>query len=273
MNKTVYVFDVDGVLCEIGSPTIDERIIGQIGRLLKNGVYVAISTGRAYDRVGAEFVEPLMAVYPELQLDTLCVVTEMCGERTTYHGRQAESRHTHFSLRPDQLALFHKIYEAHRSELRTMYNYDAKLSMGTTVKYAEAHPVEYTVQNTEFERLLGEAFKGQDVIITGTTESTDVYAHNAGKNAGAKVIIEWLEGAGAIKHDTAVCFGDSHNDYEMAREFAEAGFATTFVYKGVAPFQTDHHAAVHIVAPTQHYTNGTVEFLSPLVNSEPGILD
>jgi len=264
VNKTVYVFDVDGVLCDIGAAALDERVIGQIGRLLEKGVYVAINTGRAYDRVGAEFVVPLLAMYPSLQLENLCVMTEMGGERTTYLGRSPESQRTRFSLQPEQLARFHKTYEAHRSELPTMYNYDAKLSMGTTVKYAEADSVDYAAQKSEFERLIGEAFEGQDVIITGTTESTDLYAHDAGKNAGAKIIIEWLERAGAIKHDTAVCFGDSHNDYEMAREFAEAGFATTFVYTGVTSLETDHHTAVNTITPKQPYTNGTIEFLSSL---------
>lgn len=51
MKKPVYVFDVDGVLCDIGEP-ISREVVRELARLLHLGSFVAINTGRAYDRVG-----------------------------------------------------------------------------------------------------------------------------------------------------------------------------------------------------------------------------
>ena len=46
MNQTMYVFDVDGVLCDIGSPELDRRVIKELTALLAAGSFVAVNTGR-----------------------------------------------------------------------------------------------------------------------------------------------------------------------------------------------------------------------------------
>lgn len=48
---TVYVFDFDGVLCDIGVFKIDDRVRDLLARLLQSGAYCAINTGRAYDHL------------------------------------------------------------------------------------------------------------------------------------------------------------------------------------------------------------------------------
>lgn len=265
---TVYVFDVDGVLCEIASPTIDERVIRLIGGLLEKGIYCAVNTGRAYDRVGGEFVEQLNGEFPELMLDGLFISTEMGGEATTFSGKQPESSRTQYALKPEQLDLFRRLWHENKPELDAMRFYDVKESMGTTVRLRGSDEARYREQKARFETLLHEAFAHDDVIISGTSESTDVYAPDAGKNAGAANIIDWLGRVSDVKHDSAVCFGDSHNDYEMARKFAEAGFATKFVYTGEKLIVDEPHAEVEIIDTTANYTDGTVEFLQKVVASK-----
>lgn len=264
-GATVYVFDVDGVLCEIGSFVIDERIIGHIADLLKRGVYCAINTGRGYDRVASEFVEPLKQRFPDLILDKLVVTTEMGGEVTTFSKRKATSISTKYAMSADMLKVFYDVWDAHKDELFAMYVYASKKSMATTVRdHTYEQPV-YEQQKAQFEQWLREAYVSTNIIVAGTTESTDVYAPDAGKNAGAANIIEWLANVSDIKHDSAICFGDSHNDYEMAREFAVRGFATTFVYTGEGLEVADPHDGVKLVDTVAPYTDGTVEYLSTLV--------
>lgn len=262
---TVYVFDVDGVLCEIGSFVVDERIIGLIAELLKRGEYCAINTGRGYDRVESEFVGPLKHRFPDLILDKLLITTEMGGEVTTFSDHKAMSISTKYAMSADMLKIFYDVWSIHKGELFAMYVYASKKSMASTVRDHNHDKSVYDAQKALFEQWLHEAYSGTDIIVAGTTESTDVYAPDAGKNAGAANIIEWLANVSDIKHDSAICFGDSHNDYEMAREFAARGFATTFVYTGEGLEVADPHDGVKLVDTIAIYTDGTIEYLSTLV--------
>lgn len=263
-GATVYVFDVDGVLCEIGSPTIDERVICLIARLLERGVYCAVNTGRGYDRVESEFIQPLLARYPDLMLDKLFITTEMGGEATTFTTQVAQQQSTKYAMTAEELKIFYDIWDAHKDELTAMYVYASKKSMASTVRDYTYDESVYVPQKAKFEQLLRDAYAGTDIIVAGTNESTDVYAPHAGKNAGAANIIDWLVEVSNVTHDTAVCFGDSHNDYEMAREFASRGFDTTFVYTGEGLEVARPHDKVKVIATSASYTDGTVEYLQSL---------
>lgn len=266
---TVYVFDVDGVLCEIGSFTMDERVIGMIAGLLGRGVYCAINTGRGYDRVETEFTEPLRARFPDVPLEKLVVSTEMGGELTTFEGGKSQSIATKYAMSEAELKIFYDVWEAHKTELASMYVYKNKQAMASTVWDHNYEEAVYLPQKAMFEQWLREAYGGTSVIVTGTTESTDVHAATAGKNAGAANIIEWLGRVSDVNHDSALCFGDSHNDYEMARKFADAGFATKFIYTGNNLVVDEPHAEVEIIDTKANYTEGTVEFLRNAVTATP----
>ncbi len=263
-GATVYVFDFDGVLCDIGVFKIDDRILDLLAQLLQSGAYCAINTGRAYDRVETECVALLRAAYPALSLDRLMATTEMGGEVTTFAAGQPVSVRTKYALTPDEIAVFHEVWQAHKAELPAMYVYTSKQSMATTVRDHHYDEATYAPQKALFEQWLHKAYAGTDVVITGTAESTDVHAPHAGKNAGAANIIAWLAGVSDIQHDTVVCFGDNHSDYEMAREFAERGFETTFVYTGEGLEVAKPHDTVKVVDTAATYTNGTVEYLSKI---------
>ena len=265
-GATVYVFDVDGVLCEIGSFVVDERVIGLIADLLRRGVYCAVNTGRGYDRVASEFVVPLRQRFPDISLDKLLITTEMGGEVTTFSAQKALSVGTKYAMSADMLKVFYDVWDTHKDKLFAMYVYANKKSMASTVRDHSYEQAVYARQKAQFEHWLREAYTGTDIIVTGTTESTDVHAPDAGKNAGAANIIDWLGKVSDVMHDAAICFGDSHNDYEMAREFASRGFATTFVYTGEGLEVADPHDRVKLADTVATYTDGTVEYLSTLVS-------
>lgn len=268
-SATVYVFDVDGVLCEIGSPTIEPRVIEHIAKLLENSMYVAINTGRAYDRVGSEFVEPLTQLLLDATLlDRLFVSTEMGGEATTFVQGRLKSWRTKYALTPEQLALFHAVWHQHAKRFDAMRLYAAKESMGTVVRRRGSDDEQYHEQKMQFEALLKRAFSTENVTLTSTVESSDVHAVDAGKNAGAANIIDWLGKVSDMAHDTAICFGDSHNDYAMARVFAQRGFTTSFVYTGPGLEVADLHDAVTVIDTKQLFTKGTLEFLEVHIETQ-----
>ena len=189
----------------------------------------------------------------------------MGGEVTTFVGQKPQSHTTQFAMSPDELQIFYDVWEKHKTELPAMYVYVSKQAMASTVRSYDYPEEDYVRQKRQFETWLKEVYAGTDIVVTGTAESTEVHAANAGKNAGALNIIEWLAKVSDIHHDTAICVGDSHNDYEMARAFADAGFSTTFVFTGEKLSVDREHQDVRVIDTAQNYTDGTDEFLCGVI--------
>ena len=263
-HESVYMFDVDGVLCEIAKP-ISRDVTKLLARLLNEEAYVIINTGRGYDRIHGEVVEPLRGfVKSDNLLDHLFVSTEMGGEVTTFESGIANTVVGKHSLSPAQLEITSKIYSENENRITSMHKYHAKKSMFTLVKKHDADKQVFLEQKTYIVGKFMEAFQDDDTVTIATTvESIDVYKKTAGKYAGAEAAYEWLQRVTDLQHDNFICFGDSHNDYEMARFFAHKNVSVKFVYTGETDLQVDDmHAGVEVVKSTVPYTGGVVEYLT-----------
>ena len=75
-HESVYMFDVDGVLCEIASP-ISRDVAKLLARLLNEEAYVLINTGRGYDRIHGEVVSH----YGVLSNQIICSITSLFRRR------------------------------------------------------------------------------------------------------------------------------------------------------------------------------------------------
>ncbi len=261
-NTTVYVFDVDGVLCDVGEP-INTDVLRHIAKLLDAAVYVAINTGRGYDRVGVEVVEPLQEfLTDQSRMSHLFVATEMGGVTTHFvHGKAVHAA-TAYCIPEEFKQKAVAVYER-TGAAATMSNYAYKKAMSTFVKLAEVSQVDFDRQKAELVAELQHVFAGEDITIATTVESVDVHARNAGKHAGAHLIKQWVQSVSDIAHDSFMCFGDSTGDYEMARYFAEQGAKTQFVFTGEA-LAVDEHDGVAVTYTAEHYTAGTLEYLRKL---------
>lgn len=261
-ESTVYVFDVDGVLCDIGEP-INTDVLRHIAKLLDDSVYVAINTGRGYDRVGVEAVEPLQAfLTDQSRMSHLFVSTEMGGVTTRFVNGEEVYTLTEFCDSAELKRRAVAVYE-HAGAAMTMANYDYKKTMSTFVKLAEATQADFDRQKSELVSELQQAFKHDDVTIATTVESVDVHARRAGKHAGAQLIKQWVQSVSDISHDRFICFGDSTNDYEMARYFAEQGAQAQFVFTGET-LTADEHDHVTVICTVERYAAGTLEYLRKL---------
>ncbi len=262
-HSAVYVFDVDGVLCEIGQ-SMEPGCVSRLARLLNEGAYVAVNTGRAYDRIGPELVEPIKKDLEDQDyMKRLIVATEMGGQITTFDDSGEHTVLTEYSISPELIAKAKAVFD-NREAYSTMYWYGAKQTMATTVMSADADKDEYLVQQRAMLHELHEVFKDDNVTIATTIESIDVYAPNAGKHAGAELIYKWLEEQGVVGHDDFICFGDSHSDYEMARFFASKGAKTRFVYTGTGLQLSDPHSGVEVIDTPETHTAGTIKYLDSL---------
>jgi len=231
IDNTVYVFDVDGVLCDIGQD-INRDVVGHLARLLESPAFVAINTGRGYDRIGEEVVDLLRPLLQdESSLDRLFVSTEMGGVVTTFENAQQVQEQTEYRIPKELQQRAADAYLAMGADT-TMSNYAFKQSMATFVKLHEVSQEDFERQKSELVERLQDAFTDEDVTIATTAESVDVHASDAGKQAGAKLIMDWVKSVSDVHHDTFMCFGDSNGDYEMARYFATQDAGTTFVFTG-----------------------------------------
>lgn len=259
IDTTVYVFDVDGVLCDIGQD-INPDVVQWLARLLDSPAFVAINTGRGYDRIGGEVVALLReCLQNSASLDRLLVSTEMGGVITKFDDGQESQQYTEYSMSQELKQRAVDVYFASGSDT-IMSNY-IKQSMATFVKLSEVSQEDFERQKSELVERLRGALDGEDVTIATTAESVDVYARTAGKQAGAKLIMEWVKSVSDIHHDTFVCFGDSTSDYEMVRYFATQDADTTFVFTG-ENLSVDEHDHVKVVDTVGRYTAGTLEYLS-----------
>lgn len=262
IDSTVYVFDVDGVLCDVGEE-INHDVVGHLARLLESPAFVAINTGRGYDRIGEEVVDLLrLHLQDQASLDRLLIATEMGGVITKFENGQESQLQTEYRIPKELQERAADVYKSTGSDA-TMSNYAFKQSMATFVKLHTVSQEDFDRQKSVLVDRLLEEFTSDDITIATTAESIDVHAVDAGKQAGAKLIMDWVKSVSDVHHDTFVCFGDSNGDYEMARYFATQDASTTFVFTG-ENLSTDLHDHVRVVDTVERYTAGTLEYLNSL---------
>ncbi|MCA9327649.1 HAD hydrolase family protein [Candidatus Saccharibacteria bacterium] len=259
MRQPVYVFDVDGVLRDIGEG-MNLEVIARIAQLLHDGAHVAINTGRNQKRMHM-VLDPLHdAVKDSHDLDHFMMATEMGGVIFTFQSGKHTTSNTQFKL---DAALKERANRMYHPDKHDTMEISEKDSMATFVIREGADRDRFTAQRDELVKQLEAEFTDADVVILPNLESIDVHAPHAGKQAGAQVIYEWLNQVSDITHDDFICFGDNNNDYDMARWFAEQGRRVRFVFTG-RNLDVEYHAAVEVIDTDGLYTKGTLEFLDTL---------
>jgi len=261
-KQSVYIFDVDGVLNNLEIYQPDRRVLGQIAALLDAEVFVAINTGRGYDWVHNNVVQPLQRALRTPESATrLFAAVEMGGLGVEFvHGIERRIPSA-FSLSQQQIALVRHIFDQHPGYSNKIHWYE-KESMATIDKNSDTTLDAFRPIQKKLTTILQEAFKGQHVKVANSNDAIDVQAPEAGKWAGAQLIYEWLRRATNIQHDHFVCFGDSIVDYEMARFFAEQSHDTVFVCTGPVFFeQSSLHPGVELLKAQSPYNEGTYQYL------------
>lgn len=260
MKQPVYIFDVDGVLNDLHAYSPDDRILVHIAKLMKRGAFVAINTGRGYDWIEENVVQPIRAKVNDTKvLERFFVSAEMGGVGVRYKDGVEQRVPSAFSLSAEQIDQVRQLYEQH-PEYADRVHWYPKESMATLDKNPDTPLGEFKPAQKELTDMLRDLFKGQAVAVANSTDAVDIHATEAGKRAGAQLIYEWLKLTTDIQHDHFVCFGDSIVDYEMARFFAAQSHDATFVFTGPA-FDGSLDPGVQFVKAELPYHNGTYQYL------------
>ena len=260
MQQPIYIFDVDGVLNDLRVYEPDKRILAHMSALLKNGVRVAINTGRGYAWIEETVVQPIRRKLDDAKaLERLFVSVEMGGLAVEFINGMEQKIHSAFSLTAEQIEQVRQLYEQH-PEYADRVHWYAKESMATLDKNDDTPLELFKPAQKELTGMLRDLFIDQSVEVANSNDAIDVHAPEAGKRAGAQLIYEWLRRTTDVQHDHFVCFGDSLVDYEMARFFAEHSHDTTFVFTGPV-FKGKLDPAVRFIKSEQPYHEGTFQYL------------
>jgi hydroxymethylpyrimidine pyrophosphatase-like HAD family hydrolase len=261
MHKPIYIFDFDGVINDIHTYNVDNRVLGQISKLLNDGCYVALNTGRGYAWVEEGVIDYLKKQpgTPD-KLNRVFVSVEMGGLTVEFVDGVEHHERTAFSLLPEQIERARQLYEQHKVE-GTMEWYDGKLSMATIVKPAGVETGRFLEDGRVLTTALKKEFSGERVKVKHNPDAIDVTAPEAGKWAGAQLIYDWLQRTPAADFTHFICLGDNVSDYEMARFFGQQGHTVDFIFTGEDIGDVEHDDHVNFVNTRSPYNQGTYEFL------------
>lgn len=266
--KTVYVFDLDGVVTDPANSQVNDTVVDILHNVLSSGEPLAINTGRSFDWVESNLISRLRMYQDDTVLSRLIVVCEKGGEMVTWNNNEAVITPSEFALATRLHDLAKDCFEKNKSNLQTMFWDDTKRTMATVEKKPEANLSIFHEEQEFLVEKLGAVFS-DDVRIDATTVATDVELHSAGKHAGASLIFEWMQRNYPL-YTRYISVGDSVSDYAMAKYFADHGEQSIFVYVGKPTNDIQDHPNTQVIITRRHYSAGVLEYFSSLSPGGPG---
>jgi len=259
--KSVFVFDLDGVITDPKDSQVNEAVIDKMYQVLESGDPLAINTGRSFDWVEKNLVSRLKARQNEEIFQRFIVACEKGGETIAWQGSEPLITPSEFALSNSLYERARECFEKNESKLQTMFWDETKRTMATVEKKPAANLDIFHEEQQLLVDVLTDNLAGYGVRIDATTIATDVELPAAGKHAGASLIFQWMQ-TYYPSYTAYISIGDSVSDYEMARYFADHGEQSTFVYVGKPTDKIDQDQRTKLVTTTEHYTAGVLEYFS-----------
>lgn len=263
------VMDVDGVITNPQEKRVTEaEILDEIAKRLEKGEQVALNTGRSIEWVEDRVLKPLIAkVKNKKTLQNLLAVGEKGGTWAQFdeEGNIIENKDDYISV-PDDLK--EKVRNLVKSDFSDSVFFDESKKTMISAEMKDGFPLEEfkKVQeelNKKLQNFLDEDSLNQKLKLDPTTIATDIENIHVSKHFAVKRIIEWVKSKG-ISPKRYIAFGDSFkSDIPMAEEIHSQGFLVEFVYVGKENVQTSNYP-FPIIQPTDHFENGTLEYLKSL---------
>lgn len=265
MGKTVYIFDVDGVLTNPSLKKIEHKeILNKIAKLLENNL-VALNTGRSLAWILERVINPLIELVEDKDnLENFYAVGEKGGTWLSI-SKSAQVNEFKDEQISTPLELRNKVRELIESEFADTTFFDnSKETMVSAEMNDGQNPEEgyRAAQNqliTKLKKILEEEGLDKNFKIDPTTIATDIENKIVGKDFGVNRIIAWFKAKNVII-DRIICFGDSKSDIPMAQEIYKMGYAPEFVYVGKDALE--NYYPFKVIYAHEKYDRGTLEYLN-----------
>jgi len=264
-----FILDCDGVLTDPVVKCVTRLdVFTALGERLDRGEVVTINTGRSIAwliRNGIiDFVE--RAVHNKTNLERFMVVCEKGASWVTFIGGVIRTNIDKSITVP--AAVREDVYDLVQDHfLDCMFWDPTKLTM-ISVEMIDGMPVEAFHQRqkelvAELQAILSSPeHLPLQLQVDASNISTDIQDRRAGKNLGARRIVEWLERRG-LAPEHFVTIGDSQSDTAMAEELQDA-HAVDFVYVGDPLRFNADTLHCRVVQTSARFELGTLEYLESL---------
>ena len=272
MNITsprAFLFDVDGVIMNIVEKKITEPgIIEAVCALMNKGDLVCINTGRSiaqlFDKGVIDAIEK--CVGDRKSLSYFIASCEKGGSHLTYGNGEQKSYIDETLILPQDLR--DAIRDLTEKKFTDSMFFDGTKQTMISVEMIDRYSVpQYQKRQQalieEIDKILNQPkYSTLDLKVDPTLVSVDIQHKEAGKNLGARKIVEWLASKG-ITPAQIIAIGDSTGDAEMAEELQDK-YAVEFVFVGDPELLDKSRLHCPVIVTKERFEKGTLEYLQSL---------
>jgi hydroxymethylpyrimidine pyrophosphatase-like HAD family hydrolase len=264
-SKTVWIFDVDGVLTNPQRKTItQEGLIEKIAEKLDKGDVIALNTGRSLSWVEERVLRPFMKLIKEKsKLVNLFVVGEKGGTWAFFeNGAMIVKIDKSFDL-PESLK--QEIRQLIKNDFSDSMFYEASKLTIISPEMIDGYEIadyarEQSVLVKRLKRILNKPkYRKLKLKIDPSIIAVDVQIPRAGKHSGVRRIENWLKGK-SITPSKVIMIGDSQADTEMAEELQNE-YPVEFVFVGDPKKVKTDKLKCEPIFTQKLFEAGTLEFL------------
>lgn len=233
-HKTAWIFDVDGVLTNLGAREITQPILfPSLAQIIDNHNLLAFNTGRDARFVKSRIINHL-ALHTKSPLKDIFIASEKGG--VWQEADKAPQINETFALPP---AFVEKVKLLITQEFADCVFFDETKRTMISIEMIVNTPLHYFTPrqkrlNEILTMYLQMAGLSSSYILQEDLIATDIIHKDAGKDVGMQHILTWIETHGhSIDH--YYCFGDNPSDTHMGELLAQKKLPFTFVYVGTKP--------------------------------------
>lgn len=267
--KTVsqmFIFDVDGVICDLKEKTANPTILKYIAEELKSGHPIAFNTGRSLDWVINRAAKTLITdtkIKPFLK--NFIIVGEKGGSWLTFDENGVPQQHINNSISVS-LGLKEQIGKLIISTYFKSMFLDEGKKTAITVEMNDGYDIEKYINDQkslipEINLLIQKYRLSDKLILTPNPIAIDIDTRGVGKHLGIKRIINILKER-KIAVQKFIAIGDQEADFKMAEELSNQGFSVTYV--NVGKNTNNINRKFPVKTTINKYEKGTLEFLKTL---------
>ena len=242
-EMTVPIFDIDGVLTNPDTKVPNPELLAFISQKLRQGVPVALATGRAWEWVQRVVLTPMRELLQgDDGLDLLFVSCEKGAIAVTFENGKARKTSVAGVSLPSGIIQKLKFLVPENSgvfidiEKERMFSIEIECGVNTEEVQRQKELL------SQLKLVIEEALKEHEDLAVEVTEiALDVQRKGINKRIASQEFIKFLEskhtqGQSQSPYDYFfTVFGDSPSDLLLSEELYEKGYTTCFGYVGGRP--------------------------------------
>lgn len=262
MNKTAFIFDIDGVLTN-DQLEVNERLLKCVAELAEMGAKIAFLTGRSSPWLKSNILEPLSSLLTkdEFERNIYAAFEFGAGTFENENGQLKAVLDENVNVPQNLKDEARKIFEEFKSamwieEKEAMFTIVARQD----IPLSEFHPKQKELEE-KLNTLLTQNNMHDKFEIQADLIATNIRAKVTNKRNAAKGFYEWLKKQD-FEPEMTYSFGDSPDDYETSSELKNENLNCKFIF--VRPRSDFPNHPEDILFTQKHLDQGTLEFLNTL---------